>query len=275
MACDTPARIAIVGAGPIGLEAALYARFLGYEAAVFEQGRLAESIAALGDAAVGRPFSLLHSNLGLAAIETQDDAYTPPRPHEHLTARQWLERYLSPLATTDLLDGCLHLGASVVGVTRIAPQDAAGGRQQEPHEEDQEEEREGDEMAPDRFSLAIRQASGESSYSAAIVIDTAGLHRQGAAGNLRLDLDEATGDVKRLKEASLAAIAGGEPASSRWRAEDLTHSEPHYYLIGGASWSDGLQFLDGLAQIRLLFGLIGGRPALDLHAGAASLVKKR
>ncbi|MEC9117285.1 MAG: FAD-dependent oxidoreductase, partial [Planctomycetota bacterium] len=34
MAIDTPATIAILGAGPIGLEAALYARFLGYEVTV-------------------------------------------------------------------------------------------------------------------------------------------------------------------------------------------------------------------------------------------------
>ena len=31
MALDTPASIAVLGAGPIGLEAALYARFLGYD----------------------------------------------------------------------------------------------------------------------------------------------------------------------------------------------------------------------------------------------------
>ena len=35
-------RIAILGAGPIGIEAALCAREQGYEVAVFERGRLAE-----------------------------------------------------------------------------------------------------------------------------------------------------------------------------------------------------------------------------------------
>ena len=38
MAVDTPAKIAILGAGPIGLEAALYDRYLGYEVDVFERG---------------------------------------------------------------------------------------------------------------------------------------------------------------------------------------------------------------------------------------------
>jgi len=42
MAIDTPARLVILGAGPIGLEAALYARFLGYDVEIFEQESLHE-----------------------------------------------------------------------------------------------------------------------------------------------------------------------------------------------------------------------------------------
>ncbi|HVW37886.1 MAG TPA: FAD-dependent oxidoreductase, partial [Pirellulales bacterium] len=44
MAVDTPARIAILGAGPIGLEAALYARYLGYDVDIYERGRAAENL---------------------------------------------------------------------------------------------------------------------------------------------------------------------------------------------------------------------------------------
>ncbi len=36
MAVDTPAVIAIIGAGPIGLEAALYGRYLGYDVRLFD-----------------------------------------------------------------------------------------------------------------------------------------------------------------------------------------------------------------------------------------------
>ena len=35
MAIATPAKLAILGAGPLGLEAALYARFLGYAVVIF------------------------------------------------------------------------------------------------------------------------------------------------------------------------------------------------------------------------------------------------
>ncbi|HKD37575.1 MAG TPA: FAD-dependent oxidoreductase, partial [Pirellulales bacterium] len=44
MAVESPARIAVLGAGPIGLEAALYARYLGYEVDVYERGRVAEHL---------------------------------------------------------------------------------------------------------------------------------------------------------------------------------------------------------------------------------------
>ena len=44
MSVETPAKLAILGAGPIGLEAALYARFLGYEVEVFDRGAVAEHV---------------------------------------------------------------------------------------------------------------------------------------------------------------------------------------------------------------------------------------
>ena len=48
MAIDTPARIAILGAGPIGLEAALYARYLGYDVDLYERGKACEALCSLG-----------------------------------------------------------------------------------------------------------------------------------------------------------------------------------------------------------------------------------
>ncbi len=44
MAVDTPATIAVIGAGPIGLEAALYARFLGYDVRIYERDAVARSL---------------------------------------------------------------------------------------------------------------------------------------------------------------------------------------------------------------------------------------
>ena len=44
MMVDTPATIAVLGAGPIGLEAALYGRFLGYAVNVYERGRVGDNL---------------------------------------------------------------------------------------------------------------------------------------------------------------------------------------------------------------------------------------
>ncbi len=44
MTLDPPGRIAVIGAGPLGLEAALYGRYLGYDVQVFEQGDVAAAL---------------------------------------------------------------------------------------------------------------------------------------------------------------------------------------------------------------------------------------
>ena len=104
MALDTPARIAIVGAGPIGLEAALYARFLGYDVELFERGEVCEHVRQRAHVRLFSPFVGLVSSLGLAAIEAQDENYRPPAEQSFVTGRQWLDEYLLPLARTDLIE---------------------------------------------------------------------------------------------------------------------------------------------------------------------------
>lgn len=116
MAIDTPAKLAILGAGPIGLEAALYARFLGYDVILLEQGRICEHVLRWGHAKLLTPFSLNRSPLGLAAIEAQDENYHPPADETLLTGNQWFERYLLPLAETDLLSEHIFPNTRVLGV---------------------------------------------------------------------------------------------------------------------------------------------------------------
>ncbi|HZL89579.1 MAG TPA: hypothetical protein VFB96_14540 [Pirellulaceae bacterium] len=117
MAVDTPAKIAILGAGPIGLEAALYARFLGYDVAIYEQGAdIAAAVQAWGHVKMFTPFGMNRSPLGLAALAAQDEAYRPPGDDELLTGRQWRDRYLVPLSKTDLLADHLRLGQRVLRI---------------------------------------------------------------------------------------------------------------------------------------------------------------
>jgi len=116
VAIDTPARLAILGAGPIGLEAALYARFLGYDVAIYEQGDVADSVRRWGHVRMFTPFGMNRSPLGLAAIQAQEERYQPPADDALLTGHEWIERYLLPLSQTDLLTDHLRLQTSVLHI---------------------------------------------------------------------------------------------------------------------------------------------------------------
>lgn len=116
MAIDTPARLAILGAGPIGLEAALYARFLGYDVALYEQGDIAASVRRWQHVRMFTPFAQNRSPLGLAAIEAHDESYQPPADNALLTGAEWLASYLLPLAQTDLVSDHLRLHTTVIAV---------------------------------------------------------------------------------------------------------------------------------------------------------------
>jgi hypothetical protein len=116
MAIDTPARLAILGAGPIGLEAALYARFLGYEVVIYERGQVAEHVRQWGHVRMLAPFSQCCTPLGLAALQAQDPSWQAPSPDAHLTGHEWVARYLEPLAHSDLVEEHLRLGTTVLAV---------------------------------------------------------------------------------------------------------------------------------------------------------------
>lgn len=163
MAVDTPATIAILGAGPLGLETALYARFLGYDVKLLERGSICDHVLRWGHVRMFTPFSLNCSRLGLAALAAQDDQYRPPDPGAALIGRDWVRQYLLPLAQSDLLVDHIREQVTVVSVSR-----------QELLKEDLPD-------APERgespFRLLLRdQAGGEYGENADIVIDATGVY---------------------------------------------------------------------------------------------------
>ena len=161
MAVDTPARIAILGAGPIGLEAALYARFLGYAVDIYERGVVAESVLRWGHVRMFTPFGMNRSNLGLAALLAHDENFASPDDEPFLTGTEWANRYLIPLAQTDLLGDHIHLGKTVVAVGRegLRKGDLLG------HED----------RGDYTFRLLLRDADGNESIEPAdVVIDATG-----------------------------------------------------------------------------------------------------
>jgi thioredoxin reductase len=117
---ELPARIAILGAGPIGLETALYARYLGYDVDVYERGRVAEHLLRWGHARLFTPFGATASTLGKAALAAQDAGWRSPAKDALLTAGELVEQYYQPLARSDLLVDHIHLGAEALAISRGA-----------------------------------------------------------------------------------------------------------------------------------------------------------
>lgn len=118
MAVDTPAKIAVVGAGPTGLEAALYARYLGYEVELFERGEVAATFRQSAHLRMFAPWRECVTTLGIASLENQDASWKPAAAGDYLTYGEFAERYLLPLARCDLLTDCVRERTEVVGLGR-------------------------------------------------------------------------------------------------------------------------------------------------------------
>ena len=120
-----------MGAGPIGLETALYARYLGYDVDLYERGVVAEHIEQWGHVPMFTRFGLNRSTLGLAALEAQDSAWQAPDDDAVLTGHEYRRRYLLPLAESDLLVDSVHLRTEVLAIGREGWLKGAGAGSEE------------------------------------------------------------------------------------------------------------------------------------------------
>jgi thioredoxin reductase len=165
MARNDHLRVAVLGAGPIGLEAALYARSLGLPATIFERGRIGEHVQRWGHVRLFSPFGMNVTPLGRAAILGEKPKHTFPTDGDCITGREHVAAYLEPLAKAGPIAECLRTETQVLHVGRHDylkddyPGDARRG--QEP------------------FRLVIRQGKNrEESVEADIVLDCTGTYGQ-------------------------------------------------------------------------------------------------
>lgn len=108
--------IVIIGAGPIGLETALYGACLGHDVHVLESGRVGQHLRGWGHVTLFSPFALNHSSLGATEIERAGVAL--PANDAYLSGAEHVQRYLEPLAGTPLLRSRVHERTRVVQVGR-------------------------------------------------------------------------------------------------------------------------------------------------------------
>ncbi|KAA5544366.1 hypothetical protein FYK55_08440 [Roseiconus nitratireducens] len=120
---DPPGSIAVVGAGPLGIEAALYGRYLGYDVTLLEAVGVASSLAGAdssdgsGDAPIPMMPDRAVSPLARSALMAQSgtgEPWTSPT-----TIGQWIDQVWMPLTQTDLLRGRLKCPAEVTSIELV------------------------------------------------------------------------------------------------------------------------------------------------------------
>ncbi len=154
-----PLRVAILGAGPVGIEAALYARSCGLTVSVYERGQVAEHLARWGHVRLFTPFGMNASSLGLKVLLREKAPRDLPTETDLLTGRQFREAYLVPLAESESLLDAMHPQHAILHIGR-----SAGTKKSEP-----------DDRRP--FRLLVRAVSGaERIDTADIVLDCTGTY---------------------------------------------------------------------------------------------------
>ena len=160
-----PARntLAVVGAGPIGLEAALGMLDAGYDVHVFERGEPGAHVQAWGHVRMFTPWRM---NVGpVSAGHLSRGGWERPDADACPTGGEYAERYLRPLSRVPALAGRVHAHAQVVYIGRRgllkgdSPPD--GARREQP------------------FRLLVRDPGGRESFLHAFtVFDASGIYGQ-------------------------------------------------------------------------------------------------
>lgn len=111
-------RIAILGAGPSGLEAALAAVQAGGSVVLFERGLPGAHVRTWGHVRMFSPWRMNVSARGLRALAAADPSFALPPADECPTGHEFVERYLRPLADLPAIKPILHLHHEVLSVAR-------------------------------------------------------------------------------------------------------------------------------------------------------------
>jgi thioredoxin reductase len=159
----TPARntLAIVGAGPVGLEAAALALEKGLDVHVFERGEVGAHPLAWGHVRLFTPWRM---NVGPASGRLlHRNGWTAPEPDTCPTGAELVEQMLAPLAACPELKSRIHTHTQVVHISRRGVLKGEGV---------------GDPMRREHpFRLLTRDAGGrESVLHAFSVIDASGVY---------------------------------------------------------------------------------------------------
>lgn len=206
MSATSSKRIAIIGAGPIGLEAALYAAALGHDVRIFERVEVGGNVRDWGHVRMFSPWSMNTTPLGRACAKQK----TALPADECPTGRDFAERYLAAIAASPELNDRIFLGATVahVGRNRTLKHDLIGDPKR----------------AEFPFRLMIRHTSGKETIAEAdVVLDASGVYSNpgwlgdggipalGEIANrhrIRYRIDDVLGAERALYEGKTTLVVG-------------------------------------------------------------------
>jgi thioredoxin reductase len=229
MARNDRPHVAVLGAGPIGLEAALYARSLGLPVSVYERGRVGEHVQRWGHVRLFSPFGMNTTPLGRAAILAENARHTFPGDNDCIAGREHFSAYLEPLSKVGALSGCLRTETQVLRI----------GKQGYMKEEDPGDARRGQEP----FRLLIKQGKNrEEVETADVVLDctgTYGQHRwlgeggipavgeQAAEQHIAYGLEDVLGDRKNHYAGKNVLVIGAGYSAATTVCNLTTLAEKH------------------------------------------------
>lgn len=154
-----PLRVGVLGAGPVGVEVALYAKACGLTVKVYERGRIGEHLARWGHVKMFTPFGLNTTPLGMRTLLREKPIRDVPGEGELLTGRQFREAYLVPLAESEVLLESMNVQETVINIGR-----SSAAKKSDP-----------DERKP--FRLLVRNSGGIERIDAAdVVLDCTGTY---------------------------------------------------------------------------------------------------
>jgi thioredoxin reductase len=249
MAKQESPRIAVLGAGPVGLEAALYARRLQLPVKVYERGRVGEHLHRWGHVRLFSPFGTNATPLGLAAIKAENPRHQFPAAGDATTGREHMAAYLDPLAKC--LGDAVRLNIQVVAVGRRgflkgqAPGDARRGQQP--------------------FRLLLRDGKGQERVEEAdVVLDCTGTYGQhrwlgdggipaagesAAAAHIAYGLDDVLGDRRGHYTGKTVLVVGGGYSAATSVCNLAALAEQHQ-----ETWTIWLARSPGTQPLRRLAG---------------------
>ncbi len=111
-------RIAIIGSGPVGLEAALAAVTTGFDVQLYEQETIAKNVQSWGHVRLFSPFGMNSSTLAKQRIGETLGKETLPQDDAFLTGREFAEQYLLPLSQLPELKKRIHEKTKVISIGR-------------------------------------------------------------------------------------------------------------------------------------------------------------